>query len=347
MKEKKTVLVITITALSLIIGVCFTFYRPSDKNNMTPRDHPGLTGTPPINDSTSLSGDLSEGGGTFDSMDKEDFIEKLRELFSDNLHHPRIQLEAIESLVRFLKALYPDSWEQHVWEYLSAAFPDRASELYDNYRKLAGYREWVKKNVSLLTGLDQNRLNDLLMDKRKEFFGDDAHKIWEMELKRQEVNIALSDIQSADDLSFEQKTDFYRKQLDAIYGDTARAYVQSNQQSLMNQFLEVKSVQKDLHAMAREERKEQLALLRKTMGLDEAAIQRWNRLDDKRDERWEKGLAYMKARNQAFKKTPAAGREQTLDQLRRDHFGPEAETVKQEELAGFYRFNRDRVYGKN
>jgi len=99
--------------------------------------------------------------------------------------------------------------------------------------------------------------------------------------------------------------------------------------------------------MAREERKEQLAFHRKSMGLDEAAIQRWNRLDDKRDERWEKGLAYMKARNQVLKKTPAAGRELSLDQLRRDHFGPEAETVKQEELAGFYRFNRDRVYGKN
>ena len=343
MKEKKAILVITISALVLIIGVFFTFSKRSGQDTMTP----GVFLAPPANDHISLEEDLTEGGTSFDSMDKEDFIEKLRKLFSDNLHHPRIQLEAIESLIRFLKALYPDTWEQHVWEYLSAAFPDRAGELYANYRKLAAYREWIKKNVSMLTGLDRNRLDDLLMDKRKEFFGDDALKIWEMELKRKEVNTVLSDIQSADDLSFEQKTDFYRKQLDAIYGDTARAYVQSNQQSLMNQFLEVKSIQKDLHAMAREERKEQLAFLRKSMGLDEAAIERWDRLDDKRDERWEKGLAYMKARNQVLKKTPAAGREQILDQLRRDHFGPEAETVKQEEFAGFYRFNRDRIYGKN
>ena len=350
MKEKNAILAITVASILLVIGVFFTHSRLSGLTREGDRKCAGPEGngeTLPKTIHSGLDGDISLDGAPFDAMDKEDFIEKLRELFADGLHHPRIQLEAIESLIRFLKVLYPDSWEQHIREYLSAAFPDRASELFENYRKLAAYREWVKDNHSMLTGLDRNRLDDVMMDKRKEFFGDDALKIWEMELKRKEVKTVLSEIQSESDLPFEQKTDYYRTQLDAIYGDASRAYIQSNQQSLMSQFLEVKSIQKDLHAMDREERKERLTFLRKSMGLDETALQRWNRLDDTRDERWAKGIAYMKARNQALKKTPATEREQILDQLRQEHFGSEAETVKREELSGFYRFNRPRVYGKN
>ena len=52
---------------------------------------------------------------------------------------------------------------------------------------------------------------------------------------------------------------------------------------LMNGFLEVAAVQDDLRALAPDERQVALRAIRKGMGLDAAAIERWDALDAERD----------------------------------------------------------------
>jgi hypothetical protein len=281
------------------------------------------------------------------TIQKEDFIAKLKELYTEGLYHPRVQLEAIESLVRYLKKMYPGSWEAHVWEYLAAAFPEYARELFSNYKKLVAYKQWIKDNYTMLTGLPRDRMDELMWDKRKAFFGNDALKIWELELKQQEVKDVLAEIQDETNLPFDKKTDFYRNQLEAIYGDISEAFIKAHQQQMMNQFLDVESVQDDLAHMPKAERQKSLTEFRKSMGLDEEAVKRWDQLDATRDARWANGLAYMKAREQIMKKDTGEELVQSLNNLRQQYFGAEAETIAREELSQFYRFNRSRVYGKN
>lgn len=291
-----------------------------------------------------------EFGSDLDSnktMQKYEVIANLKELYTEGLYHPRVQLEAIESLVRYLKKMYPGDWESHVWEYLAAAFPDYAKELFNNYKKLVSYKQWIKDNYAMLTGLPRDKMDEFMWDKRKAFFGNEALKIWDLELKQKEVIDVLSEIQNETNLPFDKKTDFYRNQLEAIYGDISEAFIKAHQQKMINQFLEVASVQDDLANMPKSERQKNLTEFRKSMGLDEDAIKRWDQLDATRDTRWANGLAYMKVREQIMKKTTGEERAQSLNKLRQQYFGTEAETIAREELSQFYRFNRSREYGKN
>jgi hypothetical protein len=164
-------------------------------------------------DTSSLSED------TQIKLEKESIIAHLNELFSKGLYHPRVQLDAIETLIKYLKKLYPDNWESHVFEYLSIAFPEYAKQMYSNYKKLSAYKDWIKDNYSMLTNLPIDKLDELLMEKRKAFFGEEAQKIWELELKQKDVNNVLSEINDLNDIPFTEKTGYYHNQLKAIYGD--------------------------------------------------------------------------------------------------------------------------------
>lgn len=346
--KKKTILGITLPVLILVSVFTFTSFSGHFKGNkrgVHAEDGSFAETDGGFPDDT--PGDSENAMESDRTMDREGFIARLRELYGAGIHHPRVQLEAIEALIRYLKKTHPDAWETQVRDYITASFPENARELFENYRKLAAYRTWVKDNYAMLTDLPREQLDDLMMEKRKEFFGNEAMKIWELELKQKEVNEVLAEIRDESRLPFEKKTDYYRKQLEAIYGDVSEAYIKAHQQKLMNQFLDVETVQDDLHNMSKTEREEQLSALRKTMGLDHDAIQRWNRLDDERDRRWNDGLTYMKAREQVLRKSTGENQERMLDRLRQEHFGAGAETIRREEISGFYRFNRNRVYGKN
>lgn len=281
------------------------------------------------------------------SSDKQIIIDTLHELFAVRMDHPRVQVEAIEQLIRLLKKLYPDDWESHVLEYLTAAFPDYAESLYENYKKLSLYSTWAQDNRQMLSDLPLYQIHDRIWEKRIEIFGDEALAIWEMELKKEDVKHLVADILSQEDMAFNEKADYYNQHLNDIYGDMAGAFKKIHQQELINKFLDIETVQVDLQAMTDKERKEQLTGLRKTMGLDEDALKRWDDLDGERNERWDKGLAYMKAREQLLKSLDGDDPEDALDKLRTDYFGADAETIKREEQSGLYRFNRKRMYGKN
>ncbi len=115
----------------------------------------------------------------------------------------------------------------------------------------------------------------------------------------------------------------------------------------MNRFLDLGSVQKDLGAMAPEQRAESLRTIRQEMGLDEEALKRWEELDQRRDVRWEMGSQYMSEREALAREYSGPELEAKLKELRARYFTEEADILAEEEASGFFRFTRPRRWGRD
>jgi hypothetical protein len=115
----------------------------------------------------------------------------------------------------------------------------------------------------------------------------------------------------------------------------------------MNRFLSLESVQAELDGMSPEARAQSLREVRKGMGLDDAALARWDALDKERDARWEAGAKYMLEREALSQKYAGDELARRLAALRARYFGDEAEVIAAEEESGLYRFARPRRWGQN
>ena len=132
-----------------------------------------------------------------------------------------------------------------------------------------------------------------------------------------------------------------------LHQEHADTYLQNHRQEVMNRFLALESVQRELAALPPAERTKALREVRKGLGLDDAALGRWDALDQERDRRWDAGLKYMAERAALAKQYTGEALEARLVELRARYFGPEAATIADEEASGFFRFERPRVYGLN
>nr|BDT38557.1 hypothetical protein MFMH1_82260 [Myxococcus sp. MH1] len=113
-------------------------------------------------------------------------------------------------------------------------------------------------------------------------------------------------------------------------------------------FLRLEPVQAHLVGMSVEERRAALADIRRRMGYSEEQIARMAAEDVYKDARWEKGHAYMKAREALLSRLGQADSlDAELGALREQYFGHEASTLAREEAAGFFRYQRRRIYGRN
>ena len=88
--------------------------------------------------------------------------------------------------------------------------------------------------------------------------------------------------------------------------------------------------------------------MRKGLGLDDAALGRWDALDHERDRRWEVGLKYMAERAALAKQYSGEdARGACSRSCGARYFGAEAATIADEEASGFFRFDRPRRHGLN
>ncbi len=271
----------------------------------------------------------------------------LQDTYAGNIHHPRIQVEVIEEVVRFLKRKYQDRWSDHIYSYLETAFPEFADEIYNRFLNLEEYKTWLNDNYALLVDMSPEERREMLWEKRHFFFGEEALEIWSREFKNQTIQAALEEIDLLEGKTFDEKLDYYTTEINDACGADAETYIQRHQQELMDNFLGLDSVQNHLHQMTPDERKTCLRNVRVCMGLDDDALARWDKLDQKRDERWNSGTDYMRERQILTTEYKGSVLEQKLDDLRNQHFTSMADTIKNEEEVGFFRFNRKRVYGKN
>lgn len=272
----------------------------------------------------------------------------MRERFGAKLKEPYIQVKMLEDLMRFFQKRYPDRWQEELLAFLKKTFPEMYDELAATLRNRVDYEKWVRDNDSYLRGLTDQQRRTAMWDARNRLFGkENAERIWASELKNQALSDSLAAIDAKQDANVTQKLSTYKQRLQEIYGEQTEAYLERHRQETMNRFLDLPSVQKDLTAMAPQERSQNLRNIRKELGLDEEALKRWDDLDKTRDSRWDAGAKYMAEREALSKQLSGPALETKLQELRARYFGTEAEIIAQEEDGGFFRFERPRQWGRN
>jgi hypothetical protein len=107
------------------------------------------------------------------------------------------------------------------------------------------------------------------------------------------------------------------------------------------------AVQNDLSSLPAAERRSTYRTIWKEMGFDNQAVQRMDQLEDERDQRWSNGELYEAERKTLTAQYSGGELEAHLGPVRKKLFGNEAEIIKDEEAAGFFRYQRARQYGRN
>lgn len=275
-----------------------------------------------------------------------EFVRALREKFAPRLADKHARIKAIEQVVAYLRAHYPADWEQRVRAFLEQLAPDLAGELAAMFQGLMRLNEWLALNRDALMALPPQERRAALWAARREAFGADAEAIYAGEVRSEQLASALQGIDVATGLTTDEKLAQLVAAVGETWGEQAPDFMQARGAELMNRFLEVPSVQDDLQTLDAAARAETLRRIRAGMGLDTAALERWDTLDQQRDRAWATGQDYWLQRQALAARYEGAELQNRLAELQDRLFGDEAQVIRDEEAAGFYRYDRPRRYGR-
>ncbi len=276
----------------------------------------------------------------------KDMISSFRTRYALTITDPKVQVQVIEEIENVLKAQSPGAWQEGMYGAFKSIFPENAEWLMDMFKKLIQYNTWLDSSWGKLLSMGRKERSDILLAKRHEIFGPGAEQIWTDREKTETIFNVIDALNSVKNASLDDKLTFFLGTVRQSYGQEADNFIKSHQQELLESFLMLRSVQDDLAGMQPEDRRQNLKVIRQVMGMDRGSLKRLDDLDKMRDDRWDKGLNYMKER-QRILDTRRGDSERILDELRLKYFGNEAYTVASEEKAGYYRFKVKRVYGLN
>lgn len=277
-----------------------------------------------------------------------ELVAHLRSRYGANIGSRYVQIKLIEALMRHFQKQDPLRWQEALLAAVRAAFPERHDEIAKNLERRLDYERWMKESRARLDELDPEQRRAAIREERDRLFGEEAAgEIWASEQKNQAVSDTLAEIDGQQGKSVSEKLATYKERLEEIHEDQVDGYLENHRHEVMNRFLGLESVQAELDAMSAEARAASLREIRKGMGLDEAALGRWDALDHERDARWAAGKKYMDER--AALAAAYSGQELAakLADLRRRTFGEEAEVIAAEEESGLFRFDRKRRWGQN
>lgn len=268
----------------------------------------------------------------------------LRQQYAAKITNPYWQMNLIDALVRKFKKKYPTDWEERVRAMLRALFPELADSLLAKFAAYLDYAQWTENLNTQHFETSEERLR-AAWEKRRELFGEDAELIWANALKQEQVTQVLQTLGLSGD-PLPDKVQTYVDTLVDAYGNDALDANKVNTTELMSNFLQLASVQDDIHRLDPVEQREALRQFRTAMGLDGAALKRWDDLDTVRAQRRSKGEQYMELRTQLEKQYQGNGLDSRLDKLRKETFGEdEAQYLRNEEASGYYRFSQPQVIG--
>jgi hypothetical protein len=272
----------------------------------------------------------------------------LRARFGKNIASSYVQIQMLEKLMRYFQAKDPTGWQADLLAAVREAFPERYAEIAANLQHRLDYEAWLKSNHDRLRGLGEREHRDALWEERRRLFGDEAAgEIWASEQKNQAVSDALAAIDARPDATTADRLAQYKETLQDTYQENAETFLQNHRQEALDRFLTLPSVQRELSSLALADRAAALRDVRKGLGLDDAALGRWDALDHERDRRWQVGAQYMAERAALAKQYSGDALEAHVQDLRARYFGAEAATIASEEASGFFRFDRARTYGLN
>jgi hypothetical protein len=273
--------------------------------------------------------------------------EGLRNRFGDQVHQPKIQIRVLEKMADFLKKMYGDQWQEHMELLVRLTFPEVAEQLLERFTKLMTYNEWVLDQKHVMQTLSDQEQRQVLWDKRRELFGEEAELIWQGQLRSEQVQDTLITLGQRDDLPMNQKINSYLQALNDIYQESGPGFIQKRQQEIMDRFLMLEGIQQDLHQMPADARHQHMRQLREAVGLDAGAIKRWDELDQVRDQRWQTGKQYMAERQKLQTQFQGPEFEKRVENLQNELFGVEADTMRAEEASGYFRFDGQQQFGLN
>lgn len=282
------------------------------------------------------------------SPDNAQFIEQLRSRYGAKINNPYVQVKLIEALMRHFQKTDFLHWRQELLRAVKVAFPDHYEPIERNLDRRLEYEKWVKETRKTLDAMDPEARRAALREQREKLFGKEAaDEIWASENRNQAVNDTLKEIDALEGKSIDEKVATYTERLEEIYEEKYDNYLEQHRHEVLNRFLSLDSVQADLTAMSSDERTNALRDIRKGMGLDDAALQRWDTLDKTRDERWAQGQKYMTERAALVAAYSGSALEEKLVELRQRYFGTDAEVIAAEEASGLFRFGGPRKWGQN
>ena len=276
-----------------------------------------------------------------------DFAKGLRSQYSSNIANPSMQIDLLEKLMAHCKKENIENCQAYLQSILAEAFPQMFEHLQDRLNALMNYHTWGNELHAHLNLLSDVARRQILWEKRHELFGEDADIIWASELQNHQLQQHIAMLDADYSLTLPEKLNSYQTGLNHIYKENAQVEIKNNQQQLVNQFLTMDSVQQQLQELSKAQQLETLTEIRHTMGMEEAAIDRWQTLDESRSERWQTGQAYMQARASLVSDTPSEELEAKLEDLRGQHFGENSSHIKAEEENGYYRFAGQQILGLN
>jgi hypothetical protein len=167
------------------------------------------------------------------------------------------------------------------------------------------------------------------------------------EAREQALRGAILGVGDEPGLTLDARLERLREAVAAARGENEAAAAFVTPSMLAEVFLRMDGVQRELAAMSPSERAGELAHIRRELGFDEQQVARMEAIDERREARWQNGLAYMKERERIAASFEGEALEAELRALREEYFAHEAKTIEAEERGGFYRFERPRIYGRN
>ena len=280
------------------------------------------------------------------SREDHEFIDRLREKFASAAHDKHLQIRVIDQIISYLMAHYPDDWQERVYALLKELFPDIADQLFERYQRLQGFNTWLQENRATLMQMSAAERRDALWAARREAFGDDAAEIWAGEIRDEKVRDSLAVINAVQGKTADEKLMMLLASVNEAYGEEAPLFLENRQTELINSFVGVDSIQAELAALPPDQQHAELRNIRSRLGMSEEALARWDALDRERDTAWSTGQRYAAEREKILAQYQGEEQEQRLRQLQEQSFGAEADTIRNEEAAGFYRFARKRRIGR-
>jgi Fe-S cluster biosynthesis and repair protein YggX len=267
----------------------------------------------------------------------------LREKWGNHITKPYAQVKMLEEIINICKKEQPDNWVACTNELAGAAFPKLADKLFGQLSSLITYNDWLTRNKGKLDKMSRKDRQNLLKDMRNQLFGgDNAKEVWAHELKVEALRDTLEDMKDIKDKDIATKLSYLKNTLKENFGDQAKAYVDRHQQELTNSVMA--AVQDDLKALSPTQQRHALRTIRTEMGMDSAALERWETLDNERQDRWNSGKTYLLERQKLLAR-PDAASEAELNDLRRKYFGAEADAIAVEEAEGYYRYQGNQRLG--
>jgi hypothetical protein len=275
---------------------------------------------------------------------RQALIDQLRRKYGQNIENPYWQVKLLEYLTTLIKQQHPDDWRTRVETLLKDAFPDQAQILLARLDALETYFAWMESLEHDMRFEDDVARRKAIRDKRLELFGEDAYIIWEAQFKDDQFGEKMNALSGSTD-SFSDKVDSYVAIIEDVFGSQVLKAEGAHKTQIMGKFMSLPNVQSDLRGMSPEDRKQSMRDFRAAIGLDEAALNRWEALDTERDNEWSAGIRYMQERKALETQNSGQLPEAALRDLQDRVFGKEqSQYIRNEEATGYFRYAGERTY---